>query len=231
MPNWTTNKLTIAKGFDNAIHNPDIAGDRLGSLLKHFSFQKIIPMPEDTEDEYHWKIDNWDTKWDAVGLLNQDETVNLFASKGYFLTAWSPPLAVIRKMQEMFPEFSLTLEYVDEGFMYGGKLNAVGDESNVESLWAVGEYAIKLGTASPAQVDDMLKEERKKHSHSSVDYLDPAIQLIKCRLDDLEMREPNEYEGVEEEVYYLNTTYQLLVDLESGKKGVLSLGEPQSTNK
>ena len=45
------------------------------------------------------------------------------------------------------------------------------------------------------------------------------------------MREPDEYEGVEEEVYYLKTTYQLLIDLESGKKGVLSLGEQQSTNK
>ena len=63
-----------------------------------------------------------------------------------------------------------------------------------------------------------------------IEYLDPAIQLIKCRLDDLDMREPNEYEGVEEEVYYLKTTYQLLVDLESGKR-VVSLGEPQSTNK
>jgi len=174
MPNWTTNKLTITKGFDNAIHNPDIAGDRLGSLLKHFSFQKIIPMPDDIEDIaehvrggwYDWRIDNWDTKWDAhverSDLQNEDGTANLFASKGYFLTAWSPPLAVIRKMQEMFPAFSLTLEYVDEGFMYGGKLNAVGDESNVESLWAVGEYAIKLGTASPHQVEDMLEEERRK---------------------------------------------------------------------
>jgi len=174
MPNWTTNKLTIARGFDNAIHNPGIAGDRLGSLLKHFSFQKIIPMPDDIEDIaehvrggwYDWRIENWDTKWDAVGQRNghqnKDESVNLFASKGYFLTAWSPPLAVIRKMQEMFPAFSITLEYVDEGFMYGGKLNAVGDDSNVESLWAVGEYAIKLGTASPHQVDDMLEEERRK---------------------------------------------------------------------
>ena len=63
-----------------------------------------------------------------------------------------------------------------------------------------------------------------------IEYLDPAIQLIKCRLDDLDMREPNEYEGVEEEVYYLNTTYQLLVDLESGKR-VVSLGGPQNTNK
>lgn len=63
-----------------------------------------------------------------------------------------------------------------------------------------------------------------------IEYLDPAIELIKCRLDDLDMREPDEYEGVEEEVYYLKTTYQLLIDLESGKR-VVSLGEPQSTNK
>jgi len=64
-----------------------------------------------------------------------------------------------------------------------------------------------------------------------IEYLDPAIELIKCRLDDLDMREPNEYEGVEEEVENLNKAYQLLIDLESGKKGVLSLGEQQSTNK
>jgi len=64
-----------------------------------------------------------------------------------------------------------------------------------------------------------------------IEYLDPAIELIKCRLDDLDMREPNEYEGVEEEVENLNKAYQLLIDLESGKRWVLSLGEPQSTNK
>ena len=163
MPNWTTNKLTITRGMEDAIANPGIAGDRFGNLLKHFSFQKVIPMPEGTEDEYHWHIDNWDTKWDAVSRMNRhqnkDGTVNLFASKGEFLTAWSPPIAVVRKLQEMFPEFSITLQYVDEGFMYGGMLNAVGNENNVESLQAVGEYAIKLGVASPYEVEDMLKEE------------------------------------------------------------------------
>ena len=37
-----------------------------------------------------------------------------------------------------------------------------------------------------------------------IEYLDPAISLIKWRLDDLDMREPNEYEGGEEEVENLD---------------------------
>ena len=102
--------MTISKGMDNVLAKPDIAGDKLGKLLKHFSFQKIIPMPEGTEDEYHWHIDNWDTKWDVVSQYeNEDGTVNLFNSKGYFLTAWSPPIAVVRKLQEMFPEFAISI--------------------------------------------------------------------------------------------------------------------------
>ena len=60
-----------------------------------------------------------------------------------------------------------------------------------------------------------------------IEYLDTAIELINWRLDELKDADHSRYE---EEVNNLNKTYQLLVDLESGKRWILSLGDSQRTN-
>jgi len=229
----------------NVFDAPAMAGDRLGSLLKHFSFEKILPIPPhiDESEERDWKIDNWDTKWDAVDPTNHvqvnrntDGTLNLFSSEGYFLTAWSPPYAVIKKLQEMFPQVHIRLDYAEEALQFAGVMDSHGDEE-FTTMYEVGEYARRLGVISGPQFSEIKKEYKKQEEPTirlkdvlwnciGLDYLDSAIELLKCRVGDLEDRTPEEdYVGAKEELVELNKTYDLLCDLSAGKKWVLSKDE------
>ena len=59
-------------------------------------------------DWYHWCIDNWGTKWNAYSAdCGEDNGL-------YFQTAWSPPVPVMRKLSEMFPNIQITLRWADE---------------------------------------------------------------------------------------------------------------------
>ena len=66
---------------------------------------------------YDWNIDNWGTKWNAcnplvtVALDYTEVTIS-------FDTAWSAPIPVIRKIAQMFPDFSGTFNWADEDFGY-----------------------------------------------------------------------------------------------------------------
>lgn len=58
---------------------------------------------------YNWCIDNWGTKWNALGsgACIDDDTV-------VFRTAWSAPTPVIEKLSEMYPDKDIVLKYADE---------------------------------------------------------------------------------------------------------------------
>ena len=254
MPNWVTNKLIIKpiQGSTilekNVFDAPAMAGDRLGSLLKHFSFEKILPIPphidEAVPEQRNWKIDNWDTKWDAVDPTNdmqanrnKDGTLNLFSSEGYFLTAWSPPYAVIKKLQEMFPQVHIRLDYAEEALQFAGVMDSHADDEEFTTMYEVGEYARRLGIISGPQFSEIKKEYKRQEDPTiqlndvlwncvGLDYLDSAIELVKYRIGDLEYRTPEEdYVGAKEELAELNKTYDLLCDLSAGKKWILSKDE------
>lgn len=67
-------------------------------------------------DWYHWSIDNWGTKWNAydISIVRKDSS----KVEIVFNTAWSFPLPVFTKMQEMFPELVFTTYSVDEGWIF-----------------------------------------------------------------------------------------------------------------
>lgn len=59
---------------------------------------------------YDWKIANWDTKWGAYSQdIMEDGAIT-------FQTAWSTPTKVLKRLSELFPEVTITLEYADEDF-------------------------------------------------------------------------------------------------------------------
>ena len=73
------------------------------------------------KDWYEWDINNWGTKWNFC-----DATVTEFFEDGelvyHFETAWSPPIPVIIKMGEMFPQLRFELDYIEEGMAFKGTL-------------------------------------------------------------------------------------------------------------
>lgn len=70
-------------------------------------FERIIPMPQDA-DWFHWRVDNWGTKWNAY---EQEETIG---NKMIFNTAWCPPTPVIDKLATMFPTLKITHRWASE---------------------------------------------------------------------------------------------------------------------
>jgi len=111
MPNWTHNHVAFEGSREKIIELKEL----FASDEKVFDFDKIFPMPEESEDFkregsldaddmdkggnwYVWSIANWGTKWNAVEpLLDVDNEDRLEYS---FRTAWDAPRGVIHKLWE-----------------------------------------------------------------------------------------------------------------------------------
>ena len=69
---------------------------------------------------YDWRIQNWDTKWDAYDVsIDDDDPENLEIS---FNTAWSPPEAICNKIREDYPDVSVSWFYDEPGAEVAGYL-------------------------------------------------------------------------------------------------------------
>lgn len=77
-------------------------------------FNKIIESPKD--DTWHeWCRTNWGTKWNAVEA--EVDVQGLFVKYG-FKTAWSCPVAAIKKLSEKFKGFTFEIAFFDEDIGY-----------------------------------------------------------------------------------------------------------------
>lgn len=153
MPNWCYNHLMFLPK-----QKADAVG--LGKLKEFFggdfSFDKIVPKPEDETDWYRRNIANWGTKWDVGGEDIEIEIEELFnpycedesftdVAVVEFSTAWSPPIPVIDKLAEMFPDFIIVHSFEEAGMCYKG-----------ERVYEHG----RLIEEKYREYDDMMVEER-----------------------------------------------------------------------
>ncbi len=124
MPNYVTNIILIhapeerRNGILRAIQNDAIG---LGSI----DFNKVIPMPQNLNNEsdrslsdgvpdwYSWSNENWGTKWNA---LVPEAPVDKSAI--HFLSAWSPPVPVLQKLSEQYPDVRWEHRWADEDLGY-----------------------------------------------------------------------------------------------------------------
>lgn len=79
-----------------------------------------IPKDGFNSGGYEWCIENWGTKWNfcSAKITKEDEN-ELFYT---FETAWSPPIPLIAKMSEMFPNLCFVLKYYEQGMGYKGSV-------------------------------------------------------------------------------------------------------------
>jgi len=69
---------------------------------------------------YDWRLQNWDTKWDAYDVsIDDDDPEQLEVS---FNTAWSPPEAICNKIREDYPDVSVSWFYDEPGCEIAGYL-------------------------------------------------------------------------------------------------------------
>jgi len=67
---------------------------------------------------YNWCVENWGTKWGMYEFSPIDRTSN--GIQVCFQSAWEPPLPIIKKMSEDYPELLFTLTYIEEGNGFSG---------------------------------------------------------------------------------------------------------------
>jgi hypothetical protein len=79
-------------------------GNRYASNLKKYG----------AKTWYDWCCSNWGTKWNAYEeqevLYDEDDRIDV-----RFTTAWSPPVPVYEKLQEMFEDAEIEAFWSDEG--------------------------------------------------------------------------------------------------------------------
>ena len=82
-----------------------------------FNFGIMSPVPDDIQDDYHWRITNWGNKWDG-----SDCWVDICDDQIYLSieTAWSPCDKWTYKLIELCPGVDIYHEYYEPGEGYIG---------------------------------------------------------------------------------------------------------------
>lgn len=126
MPNHVSNCLYIKAETAEKINNileaiKGIVDEDGEEVTSPIDFNSILPEPcsnPDDYDWYHWRLNNWGTKWNAywadVSYVNEEEGNSLIT----FSTAWSTCKPVIHALSEKFLDVEFTVEYADEDFSY-----------------------------------------------------------------------------------------------------------------
>ena len=69
---------------------------------------------------YDWRVQNWDTKWDAYDVVVTDDDPE--CTEIEFNTAWSPPEAICSALREQYPDLSVSWFYDEPGMEFAGYL-------------------------------------------------------------------------------------------------------------
>lgn len=86
-------------------------------------------------DWYNWACDIWGTKWNAQSLYRLDDDIY------EFITAWSSPLPIFKKLSELYPQETVEVDFADEDigsncgtikFMNGEIIEYINQENNVK---------------------------------------------------------------------------------------------------
>lgn len=106
MPNWVENTIIVVG-----------QKEMLDDFEEHkFNFNHYVPRPpEEAANWYEWNCNNWGTKWEVPQEevmidRNDDEKITF-----NFNTAWSPPIAFLRKLCFIYNKIYIECNYIDEG--------------------------------------------------------------------------------------------------------------------
>ena len=141
MPNWCENTLTV-EGAEKVVQRfKQLAKPKATKAGADLSLATLYPIPEGVyqgdlgtkESQRYgknnwrdWCITHWGTKWDADATLT-NETPDFLAYG--FETAWSPPVAWLKKVARDFPYLRFTLNYYEPGMGFAG--TAIGDQGKL----------------------------------------------------------------------------------------------------
>ena len=118
-PDWANTPLLSSDNrygtkYGNDGELPILQTDRYGQSLR---FQST-----DITDQrwYDWRVQNWDTKWDAYDVVVTDDDPEQLEVE--FNTAWSPPEAICNQLREDYPDIAISWFYDEPGCEIAGYL-------------------------------------------------------------------------------------------------------------
>tara|TARA_Y100000813_G_scaffold69522_1_gene49313 strand:+ start:46 stop:627 length:582 start_codon:yes stop_codon:yes gene_type:complete len=121
-PDWENTPLMSS---DMPKYDWDKAKGKLGELPQMVETPYGLSLrfvSTDKQDDrwYDWRVQNWDTKWDAYDVVVTDEDPEYLEVE--FNTAWSPPEAICHKIREDFPDIAISWFYDEPGCEIAGYL-------------------------------------------------------------------------------------------------------------
>ena len=120
-PDWPNTPLT-EETAGNWLHS---ARGKVGELPvkqqdRYGESQRFASTGVADDRWYDWRLQNWDTKWDAYEVsIDDDDPDQLEVS---FETAWCPPDAICHAMREQYPDLSVSWFYDEPGCEIAGYL-------------------------------------------------------------------------------------------------------------
>ena len=138
MPNWCDNYLRVFGDKEEITRFREKAEAVVDGVETALSLNNLHPLPKELEGTesteknnwYDWQIQNWGTKWDVEAVLEEEGEDYLNYS---FDSAWTPPIAWLKKVSADFPTLRFVLKYDEEGMGFFGR--AIAQNGEVDDKW------------------------------------------------------------------------------------------------
>lgn len=124
MPNWCDNHLVLSgpAAKIKALWETANAKNENGDCL----LQAMVPIGE---WDYARAVDAWGTKWDiSQHGLEYEELEGEGIIRGWFESAWSPPILAMQNYCDKNEDVRVTLEYFEPGVGFIGHWNSADQE-------------------------------------------------------------------------------------------------------
>ena len=120
-PDWLNTPLT-AETAGNWLHSKrGEVGELPVKVEGDYGISQRFKSTNVADDRwYDWRLQNWDTKWDAYDVVVTDDDPESVEIE--FNTAWSPPEAICSAIREQYPDVSVSWFYDEPGCEIAGYL-------------------------------------------------------------------------------------------------------------
>jgi len=111
-----------------------------------------------SENGYHWRINNWGTKWDIGNIEDMGYDINDTEIVINFSSAWSPPENWLKKVGNDYPELTFELKFSEPGCGFKGSLiidgGEVVEETTEEYYGDCGECEVEYDESGRCNCDE-----------------------------------------------------------------------------
>ncbi len=118
-PDWANTPL-MSSDVRGIVYDRGKVGE-LPQYVEDYAKRLVFKSTGHADDRwYDWRVQNWDTKWDAYDVVVTDDDPESVEIE--FNTAWSPPEAICSAIREQYPDVSVSWFYDEPGCEIAGYL-------------------------------------------------------------------------------------------------------------